>query len=422
MRVSQKAVPVKTQRPSSCASHPSGDATTPRGDDTTAPVLKRPRPSVRGRARLIGLLLIFVGLVVSVSPASAVPAWSRRYGFSCGMCHAYPSLQLTATGLDFLRRGHRLKDDKFDKDLTNLLSVHGEWTYTKQENEPAPPFESPDAHFHAGGAISSHFSSYADVTLNGGDLESLMLQFTKEHGDESYFTARIGKISPTIVRNYGNGLMASASTPLVLTDATLADNPFTPARESFGIDVAQRWKGLFVQTGVLNGEDVPGQAAVNDHKDFFASAEFTAPEQPTGVGLYYYRAGYDLGDPEAATLFDRYDRTSVFANFTHDKVRLAGAYAFGKDRVQTLAERKIRGFYVQLDAHPRDWGVPFARYDWVKTEVEGESERTWMVTIGSAFRLFESEITAGRAVLELYRRSEAAVEANGVMMNLLWAF
>jgi len=365
-------------------------------------------------------MILFL-LLIHASPASAVPAWSRRYGFSCGMCHAYPSLQLTATGLDFLRRGHRLKDDKFDKDLANLLSVHGEWTYTKQEKEPAP-FESPDAHLHAGGAISSHFSTYADVTLNGGDLETLMLQFTKEHGDDSYFTARIGKISPTIIRNYGNGLMASASTPLVLTDVTLADNPFTPARESFGLDVGRRWKRLFVQAGVLNGEDVPGQAAVNDHKDFFASAELTATEQPTGVGLYYYRGGYDLGDPAAAALFDRYDRTSVFANFTRDKVRLAGAYVFGKDRVQTLAERKIRGFYVQLDAHPADWSVPFARYDWVKTEVEDESDRTWKVTIGSAFRLFESEITAGRAVLELYRKSEAGVAANGVMVNMLWAF
>ena len=337
------------------------------------------------------------------------------------MCHAYPSLQLTATGLDFLRRGHRLKDDKFDKDVANLLSVHGEWTYTKQEEEPAP-FESPDGHFHAGGAISSHLSTYGDFTLNGGELETLMLQFTKEHGDESYFTARIGKISPTIIRNYGNGLMASASTPLVLTDATLADNPFTPARESFGLDLGQRWKRLFVQAGVLNGEDVPGQASVNDHKDYFATAEFTLAEQPTGIGLYYYRAGYDLGDPAVATLFDRYDRTSVFANYTRDKVRLAGAYAFGKDRVQTLEERKIRGFYVQADIHPADWGVPFARYDWVRTEQDAETQRTWKFTAGCALRLFESEITAGRAVIELYRKSEAGVAANGMMANLLWAF
>lgn len=366
------------------------------------------------RKTVIGLLLLLV-LVVSASPASAVPAWSRRYGVSCSMCHAYPSLQFTTTGLDFLRRGHRLKDDKFDTNLANWISAHGEWTYTKKEKEPAPPFESPDLHFHMGGAISSHFSTYSDVTLNGGELEALMLQFTKEHGNDSYFTARIGKISPMIIRNYGNGLMASASTPLVLTDVTLADNPFTPARESFGIDVGQRWKHLFVQTGVLNGEDVPGQASVNNHKDFFATAEFTASDQPTGIGLYYYRAGYDLGDPP---VFDRYDRTCVFANFTRDKFRLAGAYAFGKD----LAERKIRGFYVQLDSHPVDWTVPFARYDRVNTEVDGESNQIWKITLGSAFRLFESDVTAGRTVIEMYRKSEAGVASKGVMMNLVWAF
>lgn len=249
-----------------------------------------------------------------------------------------------------------------------------------------------------------------------------MLQFTKEHGDNSYFTARIGKISPTIVRNYGNGLMASASTPLVLTDATLDDNPFTPARGSFGIDVGQRWKRLFVQAGVLNGEDVPGQASVGDHKDVFATAEFTAVGQPTGIGLYYYRGGYDLGDPAVATRFDRYDRWAVFANYTRDKVRLAGAYVFGTDRVETLANRTLRGFYVQCDVHPVDIVAPFARYDWVKTEVEGGAEKTWKVTLGSAIQLYQSDITAGRAVIEVYRIDQAGAAANGFMANLLWAF
>lgn len=370
----------------------------------------------------VGVVLVVLFLLLHAAPASAVPAWSRRYGAPCGMCHASPGLQLTATGLDFLRRGHRLQDDTFDKDLANLLAVHVEWTYTKKDKEPAPPFETPDLHLHAGGAISSHFSTYGDVTLNGGVIETLMLQFTEEQGKESYFTARIGKISPTVIRNYGNGLMTSASTPLALTDATLGDNPFAPARESFGLDVGQRWKRLFIQAGVLNGEDLPGQAAVNNHKDFFATAEVTATDQPTGIGLYYYRGGYDLGDLAAPTLFDRYDRASVFGNYTLDKVRLAGAYVFGKDRVQTLAERKIRGFYAQLDGHPRDWVAPFARYDWVKTDQAEAPLRTWKITLGSAFRLFESDVTAGRGVLELYRKNEAGVESNGVLVNLLWAF
>ena len=216
--------------------------------------------------------------------------------------------------------------------------------------------------------------------------------------------------------------MASASTPLVLTDATLAENPFTPARGSFGIDVAQRWKGLFVQAGVLNGEDVPGQVAVNDHNDVFASAELTASQQPTGVGLYYYRGGYDVVGAGTETLFDRYDRTGTFANFTRDKFRVAGAYVFGRDRLPNLAARKISGFFVQADAHPVAGLVPFARYDWFKTELEEGSEKTWRVTLGSAVRLFESEVTAGRAAIEVYRRSEAGLAANGVAASLLWAF
>lgn len=388
-------------------------------DERTARSTRRPftRPSHGLASALLGVCL---GLVY-VAPAGAVPAWSRRYSVACGYCHAYPSLQLTVSGLDFLRRGHRMEGDKFDKDLTNLLSAHGEWTYTKEEKQPAP-FESPEGHLHAGGAISSHFSTYGDFGLSGGELEAFMIQFTQEHGSTSYFTARAGKISPTIIRNYGNGLLASASTPLILTDATLAENPFTPARGSFGIDVGQRWKNLFVQAGVLNGEDVPGQAAVNDHKDVYASAELTASGQPTGVGLYYFRGGYDLTGADTVTRFDRYDRTGALANFTRDKFRIAGAYVFGKDRLPNLASRKINGFFVQADAHPVAVVVPFARYDWVKTEVEDGSEKTWKVTLGSAVRLFESEVTAGRCAIEVYRKNEAGLAANGIAANLLWAF
>jgi hypothetical protein len=68
--------------------------------------------------------------------------------------------------------------------------------------------------------------------------------------------------------------MASASTPLIITDTTLAGNPFTPARDSFGVDIAARWKSIFMQTGVVNGEDVEGQAAVQNHKDLYATGEF----------------------------------------------------------------------------------------------------------------------------------------------------
>ncbi len=372
----------------------------------------------------IGKLLLVIGVIGSFAmPASAVPMWSRRYSMTCTNCHAFPSLQLTAMGLDFFRRGHRFEKDTFDKDFTHSVAAHVEWEYDVQQGQ-STAFASPEFHLHVGGALSPLFSAYGDATVSsdGSDIEALYLQLTKEFGSDSYFTARAGKISPTIIRNYGNGLMASASTPLVLTDTTLGNNPFTPARDSFGVNVAGRWNAIFAEAGVVNGEDVEGQASVKNHKDLYATGEIALPDGLSGVGVSYYRGGYDLGDPSVNLLFDQYDRYGIFANFTRDTFRLAGAYMFGTDRIQTLSDQKIHGFYAQADLHPAGWGVPFARYDDVTTETTNGTDRTRKGTLGCAIRLYEGEITGGRAAIEVFRQKQGGESATGGLINLLWAF
>ncbi len=367
----------------------------------------------------IGLLI--GGLFLAWTPdASGVPMWARRYGVPCAYCHAFPSLQLTGPGLDFFRRGHRIGNDSFDKDLTHLLSAGVVWEYQIEQGQQAK-FESPTFHVHAGGALSGVFSVYVDATINE-TLEVAYLQATKEWGSSSYVTARAGKITPTIIRNYGNGIMASASTPLILTDTTLGSNPFTPARDSFGVNAAGAWKSFFFETGVVNGEDVEDQAAVKNHKDFYATGEWMLLDGVSGVGLYYYRGGYDLGDPAEGLLFDRYERKGVFANFTRDAFRLAGAYVYGNDRIETRSNRKIWGYYVQADYHPVGWLTPFARYEEVKTETDEEAGRTRRGTLGSAIRLYDNESNGGKVVVEGFRKKEASKSANGALISLLWAF
>ncbi len=374
------------------------------------------------RTKLMSGVTIGLGaslLLLSVLPVSGVPMWSRRYGVACTACHEYPSLQLNATGLDFLRRGHRFAGDGFDKDMTHLISAHAEWLYQVQEAQ-STAFPSPNFHLHAGGALSPLFSAYVDANVNS-DFETSYLQFTTP-GETSYFTARGGKISPTLVRNWGNGIMASASTPLIMTDVGIGTNPFTPARGSYGFDVGGRVKNLFLQAGVVNGDDVPGQASVNNHKDVFATVEYNLPDSVSGVALYYYRGGYGLGDQSVAPLlFDRYDRTGVFANYTVDAFRLAGAYLYGKDSIETLPDRKLHGYFVQADVHPIEWGVPFLRYDEVKTQDETGVNKIQKGTLGCSFQVFQNEATAGRLVLEVARQKEAGLSTNSALLDLLWA-
>ncbi len=345
--------------------------------------------------------------------------WARRYNVPCTSCHYYPSLQLKAAGLQFLRRGHRGPNDTFDKDLTHLVSAHGAWTYEVQEGQPNP-FPSPELHLNVGGALSPLFSSYMDTMVNS-DFEVLYVQLTTP-GESSYFTARAGKINPTLVRNWGDGLMASASTPLITTASALDNNPFTPNRDSYGFDVGGRIKDLFVQAGVVNGVDVPGQATVNNHKDFFATAEFNLPDSVSGVALYWYRGGYDLGDPSTSALvFDRYDREAAFANYTDDTFRAAGGYMFGRDTLEAFGDRTLHGYFLQTDGYPVQWAVPFLRYDELWTEDAAGVAKVQKGTVGCAFQLFRTELTAGRLVVEVARERVADVETNSALLHVMWS-
>jgi hypothetical protein len=119
---------------------------------------------------LAAIVLLALGLAM---PASALPQWARRYNVNCSTCHAWPSEQLTATGLDFLRRGHRLKGDGFDKDLTHLLSAHVEWQYDFAQGA-TNQFNKPEFHIHGGGALAASFSGYLDVNVNN-DVEAAYL-------------------------------------------------------------------------------------------------------------------------------------------------------------------------------------------------------------------------------------------------------
>ena len=362
------------------------------------------------------LLLITAALTPS---AWAVPMWSRRYSVPCSVCHSSPSLQLTSTGLDFFRKGHRFDKDTFDKDLSHLLSAHIEAQYSVEKGT-ASQFTKPDFHFHAGGAVSENFSTYVDANVNN-DFEAVYGQGTWAAGKQSFFTARAGKLNPTIIRNYAGGLMASASTPLIITDTTLGSNPFTPGRGSFGVTVAGGWKSLFFEGGVINGEDIPGQATVNRHKDTYVSAEYALPDGISGVGAYYHRGGYDIGDPAAIT-FDRYDRAALFANFTRDKYRVAGAYLTGKDSLATQPRPKISGYYVQGDFHPVDKVTPFVRYEYSKTAIGSDSTRQRKATLGCSLKLYETEVSGGRVVIEGARNNSGEGRTNSALVSLLVAF
>jgi len=168
---------------------------------------------------------------------------------------------------------------------------------------------------------------------------------------------------------------------------------------------------------------VAGQATVGHHKDFYATLEAT-PDGVSGVGLYFHHGGYDLGDPAAPPqLEDSYHREGVFANYSQPLFRVAGAYLYGKDHVATLTpDRKIQGWYVQVNGYPAGWVAVWARYDDTKTTDETGQLRTRQGTVGATLKVFEMNTTSARIALEAGRQEVPGSHTNLGVVNLIWAF
>jgi hypothetical protein len=92
--------------------------------------------------------------------AQAVPAFARKTGMPCVSCHFGGTNRLTKTGLDFLVRGHRMKDDEGIKDggkdlnLMHYLSFASKVRFTANNAAPYNSFDVESLSIYSGGPLS----------------------------------------------------------------------------------------------------------------------------------------------------------------------------------------------------------------------------------------------------------------------------
>ena len=85
-------------------------------------------------------------------------------------------------------------------------------------------------------------------------------------------------------------------------------------------------------------------------------------------------------------------------------------------------DRKIHGWYLQAEAHPVGWCVPFLRYDDTRTRLETGTDRIQQGTIGVSLQLYGGDVQSARIALEAARRREMGTDTNSGIVNLLWIF
>src|SRR5512140_1571345 len=198
-------------------------------------------------ARWIVFTTVAASTLLLAARAGAVPAFARREGVTCQMCHFRPP-ELNEDGREYLRRGTREQPgggmhggmgapggaslgEPAAIQWENYFSVIGDHGVTHVENE-GTAFDAGGLDLLIGGPFDRHWSALAnpsfDIEGGGADVGQawgmLMSDWTPR-----FQAARFGQLLPfAILLNQGDVTMSS-STPLVLSQPVQGGSGWTPA-------------------------------------------------------------------------------------------------------------------------------------------------------------------------------------------------
>lgn len=370
----------------------------------------------------------------------AIPAWSRLTGTSCTTCHATPTMQLTSTGLEFLKNGHRMdatKVDAKDQKLDNYISLifKGRAYADKSDNKsigtvqkPSTQLELHSFSLYTGGALSDRFSYFAELYLNEntgstsgpnivqGDgarkkMAEAFIQYNQPLGKDMFLAVRMGEILPEILHVFGVGARSAEQRALVLNGAKVGSNPYQPFNRQQGVDAKLNTKHFEVAAGVLNGSANTNSIDADNHKDIFASALWKFDSHESALGLYQYNGQYTnyatANDPSTAITFDnKFDRTGILARFIRDNWRVVGVYFTGKETFNLAGlNAKNKGYYALVDYNFTDSFGVFARADYFKPR-DDQDANTKQFLVGLNGMFYQSDKAGARWNLEYLNQDQ----------------
>lgn len=372
-----------------------------------------------------------VAFLVSVRPASAIPAWSRRYEVDCSSCHV-AGFKLTRMGQNFLRSGHQTVGWEEKKDLDGNVSVAQKirynWGQTDIDGATKPgsktnSFEQHALSLYMGGPLQKDFSYFAELywhensgnTSGASDLNDFgrtkladaYLQYLNRTSDEVYTSVRFGQFGPYLLHLHGVGARLSQDRPYVINSGSIGDNPYKPFTRQYGLEVSQYYKGLNVAAAILNGTGGKLFNRVDNDlkKDAYATLDYTFDDQGSMLGVYGYLGHYPLRVDNAVKYagYDDFNQLGVLGNYTRKEGAVVGALFSGSnkyaltnevtapaDTADTTIEPKSMGFYAELQIYSLHARVqPFIRYDFWDPDTDVKGNEVSGPLVGVSWRALD---------------------------------
>ena len=406
------------------------------------------------------LLRFLAPLLLSSVQLLAIPAWSRMTGTSCNACHATPTWQLTTTGLEFLKNGHRMdatkvdpKDQKWDNYLSLVWkgraygdSLDSQRTGLATTQKPATNFEQHSFSIYTGGALSERFSYFTELYLSEntgstsganvvqGDaarkkLAEAFLQYNQPISKDLFLAVRAGEILPGILHVFGVGARSAEQRAIVLNDPLAGStNTYRPFSRQQGIDATLNSASseTSFSVGVVNGSSTSVTNAIDadNHKDWYASALWSFDKSQSAVGLFHYDGQFSSyatanNFATALSLDNKYKKDGLLARFIRDKFRVVGAYFMGTETMAPgtlisglpVAKTKNKGYYGLVDYNFTDSLGIYARIDNLDPNKDVANNETTMMMVGLNGMLYQSEKSGARWNFE-YTEKQAYLGGN----------
>ncbi len=386
------------------------------------------------RFRVIFSLLTFVAVLYCLpTPSSAVPVFSRKYGFECTMCHsAFP--RLNDFGVRYRQNGYQLPGRE-NEERTVLQGpapfsarTNAGYNYHKYENveqSDVSQFQLNSLDLMSAGLVAPdigylvvyppEIKESRGVVGQSGTLELASVVFANLA--EGWLNVRAGRMEPAYVAFSAKRHLSFSGYEVY--DAAFPGGPaFSDTQTGVEVYGQGRWPGLSFgyAAGLLNGSET--NLSDDGPADGYARAYIVIGEgegqtagQRIGVVGYVGKARPE-GLPEVDR--QRFARYGLDASLNLGTWNLALQYLRGDDDKalwDTAEDAKTSGGFGELTWQPMTTLVAFGRYDLVRAPdfIDADLSR---VTLGLRYYLADQLALHGewsKRTLD-YKASEALDE------------
>lgn len=346
--------------------------------------------------RTIALFTIGVAVLMSTAPASAVPVFARKYGFSCTMCHSsYP--RLNDFGQRYRNNGYQLpgrEDDErtvLEGPAPFAARTNVGYTYDNFSNTPGAEdvneFQIDGFDIFSAGLIKQdlgyfliylpEISGSRGLAPQTGTLEMANVVFSRL--TSLNLNARVGRFE-------GAWLPFSAKRSLTFSPYEIysfaGPGGLALDETQTGIELAGASRcGLRYAAGWVDGSttnrasDSPGDFYFRLAKIFGAGEAQTAGQRLGAVAYFGEARPTDITVPDTGR--QSLNRYGLDAALTSREWSLDLQYLSGKDDAGLTggtADFDISGGFLQASYLPSTKWVAVGRYDWVNTPLGPEAD------------------------------------------------